>query len=134
MDIYVETPRLDGIPPNQPSWLCHGAILYLEAVLNDLNILDPDYHHVGAQRLVLRIWHIVKPARHRGTKAAAGLECLRRGIETAFGKLPKETREQKLFPIETTLELLVRTLAKAKKPQSLCSLQTIHPIVQGYMS
>jgi len=47
-------------------------------------------------------------------------------VKLAFGKLPEAIRSQTETPIETTLELLVRTLASREEPESLCGLYTVY--------
>ena len=125
MNLFIEEPRPQVDRPDERGWLGAGAIQYLGAVLKDLKKLDPELQCEDAQRLVLRIWHLVDSAQGKGRLGREVNVSVKRGFQTEFERLPSKAREQTRMPGETTLELLVRTLActlgEGEQLESLCA-------------
>ncbi|TAQ83751.1 hypothetical protein B7494_g7925 [Chlorociboria aeruginascens] len=131
-------------PPKESTSLRLDAILYYEAILKDLIALDPEYLYEDSQRLVQRIWYIVESSEKTGEKDEtmkngrdhgkktrpwekddqkfrANFDRIRKQVQEEFDKLHMEEGPVglKKVPVETTLELFVRTLAQIKQPESL---------------
>ena len=101
----------------KPCLLQPSAVKYFEAVFKDLSKLDPTFQQEDAQLLVLRIWHIVDAAEKKTT---ISIQHIKDMIKPAFDKLPEAIRSRTETPVETTLELLIRTLVCLLKGVKTC--------------